>query len=91
MSAETEDLATHVSLCDLRYKTLEKRLDQVDERIAKIEDKVNDLTKQQQEGFNEIKLLLANKNTARTNQLLTTFGTLVTAILAFAGYVIVKM
>ena len=91
MSVESEDLATHVSLCELRYKQLEKRLEQVDEKFNKLEDKVNLLAKQQQEGFTEIKLILERKDISRHNQLLATFGTLATAILAFAGYIIAKM
>ena len=87
---ENEDLNLHTILCAERYKQLEGRLDALDNRLTKLEDKVAQLSKQQQEGFNDIKILLERKNTVRHTQLIATFGTIVTAILGFIGYIIAK-
>jgi predicted nucleic acid-binding Zn-ribbon protein len=83
-------LKGHIQLCELRYKALEERLDNVELRIAKIETTINDLQVQTQAGFSEIKLLLERQNSSKQVQVIATFGTIITAILAFAGYLIVN-
>lgn len=81
-------LKSHVQLCELRYKALEERLDNVEAKLAKLEDNVSALKAQTQAGFSEIKLLLERNHSARQVQVIATFGTIITAILAFVGYII---
>lgn len=83
-------LKGHVQLCELRYKQLEERLDNVESRIAKIEATIADLKSQTQAGFSEIKLLLERQNSSKQVQLIATFGTIITAVLGFIGYLIAK-
>lgn len=88
---ENEDLNLHTILCAERYKVLESRLDALDNRLTKLERTVEDLARRQEAGFNEIKILLERKNTSRQTQLIATFGTIVTAVLGFIGYIVAKM
>lgn len=88
MSREETDLATHVEICAIRYQGIEDKFTALESRISKVEVEISSLKSQMNAGFTEIKLLLEKQNTARSIQLIATFGTLVTAILAFAGYVI---
>lgn len=88
MSREETDLATHVEICAIRYQGIEDKFTALETRITKVEVEISSLKSQMNAGFTEIKLLLEKQNTARSIQLIATFGTLVTAILAFAGYVI---
>lgn len=81
-------LKGHIQLCELRYKALEERLDNVEDKITKIEKSVADLKDQSQTGFAEIKLLLERQNSSKQVQIIATFGTIITAILAFVGYLI---
>lgn len=90
MSREETDLATHVEICAIRYKGIEEKFDDVESRLSKIETDVNDIKVQTQQGFSEIKLLLERQNSSKQIQLIATFGTIVTAVLAFVGYLIVK-
>jgi phage shock protein A len=83
-------LKGHIQLCELRYKALEERLDNVESKLAKLETDVSALKAQTQQGFSEIKLLLERQNSSKQVQLIATFGTIVTAVLAFVGYLIVK-
>ena len=83
-------LKGHVSLCELRYKALEGRLDAVESKLEKLETDVSELKSQTQAGFAEIKLLLERQNSSKQIQMIATFGTIITAILAFAGYLITK-
>ena len=41
---ERESLEAHVDLCALRYETLERRFAQVDERMDRLEHKLDDLS-----------------------------------------------
>lgn len=90
MSREETDLATHVEICAIRYKGIEEKFDDVDKRLSKIERDVSAIKNETQAGFTEIKLLLERQNSSKQIQMIATFGTLVTAILAFVGYLIVK-
>ena len=88
MSKEDTDLATHVELCAVRYKGIEEKFNAVEKRLTKIEADVSDLKNQTQAGFSEIKVLLERNHSARQVQVIATFGTIITAILGFVGYII---
>jgi len=90
MSKEDTDLATHVELCAVRYKGIEDKFNDVEQRLTKIERDVSDLKVQTATGFSEIKLLLERQNSSKQTQMIATFGTIITAILAFVGYLITK-
>lgn len=83
-------LKGHIQLCELRYKALEERLDNLENKLHKVEKDVSDLKAQTQAGFTEIKIMLERNHTLRQTQTIATFGTIVTAILAFVGYIIAK-
>ena len=83
-------LKGHIQLCELRYKSLEERLDNVESKLAKLETDVSELKQETQQGFAEIKLLLERQNSAKQIQMIATFGTIITAVLAFVGYLVTK-
>ena len=87
---EAEDLNLHVQLCTERYNALEEKIHAVETRIAKIESAVAELKVQTTAGFAEIRLLLERQNSSKQVQVIATFGTIITAVLAFVGYLIVK-
>jgi hypothetical protein len=89
MSKEDQDLATHVELCAIRYKGIEEKFNDVEHRLTKIENDLGALKTQTQEGFSEIKLLLERQNSSKQVQVIATFGTIITAVLAFVGYLII--
>ncbi len=90
MSKEDTDLATHVEICAIRYEGIEGKMNDFDQRLTKIERDVSDLKVQTATGFSEIKLLLERQNSSKQTQMIATFGTIITAILAFVGYLITK-
>jgi predicted nucleic acid-binding Zn-ribbon protein len=83
--AEADDLAMHVSLCELRYKTLEKRLDNVETRLAKVETSIDDLKTSVQQGFADIALKIEQENSRRSSQLIITAGSVIVAIIGAVG------
>jgi len=82
-------LKGHIHLCELRYKTLEERLDNVEARLTKIEDQVSALKAQTQQGFTEIKLILERNNVRRQTQLIASISAVVVALVG-ALVVVVK-
>jgi chromosome segregation ATPase len=83
-------LKGHIQLCELRYQALEERLDNVEARLTKIEDQVSSLKTQTNQGFAEIKVMLERQNSSKQVQVIATFGTIITAVLGFIGYLIAK-
>jgi len=73
-------LKGHIHLCELRYKALEGRLDNVEARLTKIEDQVSALKAQTNQGFAEIKLMLERQNTSKQTQLIASVGAIIVAI-----------
>lgn len=83
-------LKGHIQLCELRYKALEERLDNVESKLGKLETDLTELKTQTQQGFAELKLMLERQNNSKQTQIIATFGTIITAVLAFVGYLIVN-
>ena len=73
-------LKGHIQMCELRYKALEGRLDNVEARLSKIEDQVSALKAQTNQGFAEIKLMLERQNTSKQTQLIASVGAIVVAV-----------
>ncbi len=88
--AENDDLNLHVSLCEQRYKELERRLETLDERIAKVEDQVSSIKREMAAGFNDIRLLIEKQNNSRTVQMIATFGSIAVAIIGAIGYILTR-
>jgi hypothetical protein len=88
MTLETEDLSTHVSLCELRYRALEKRLDAFEQRLSKLEDTVTAMQSEISAGFTDLKVLIEKQNTSRATQLTATVGAIIVAIIGLLGYLI---
>jgi len=78
VSQEETNLAAHVEICAIRFKGIEQKMDSLERRLDKVEDT----------GFNEIKVLIERNNANRQIQVIATFGTIITAILAFVGYLV---
>lgn len=89
--SEADDLGTHVSLCEIRYKHLQEKLDDMEDRLTALENKVSTLAKETQAGFTEIKLLIEKQNTIKQTQIIATVGTVIAAILGLIGYIVVKI
>lgn len=78
-------LKGHIQLCELRYKSLEEKINAVEIKLVKVEDKVSTLKAEMSAGFSDIKLLIERQNNARTIQIIATTGTVIAA--AFAAVV----
>ena len=79
-------LKGHVEKCQLRYEYLEQKLEALDARLTKVEDKISTLKSEMQTGINEIKLLIERQNNARTIQVIATLGTIAAAVIGLIAY-----
>jgi peptidoglycan hydrolase CwlO-like protein len=87
---EAEDLNLHVSLCAERFGNIQSRLDSLDARISTVENKVSSIKTEMQTGFSEIKLLIEQQHSSKTNQVIVTLGSIVCAMIAALGYVLTR-
>jgi hypothetical protein len=87
MSQEETNLATHTEICAIRYKGIEEKMEDLDKRLTKMEDKVSSIKTSMESGFADIKLLLEKQSNARTIQLIATAGTIGAAVVALVGYI----
>lgn len=74
-------LKGHIQLCELRYRNLEEKINEVEARLTKVEDNITALKTSMAAGFSEIKLLIEKQNNARTIQIIATVGTVAAAVL----------
>lgn len=81
-------LKGHIQLCELRYKSLEDKLEAMNDRIDSLESKVSDLGRTINGNFTEIKLQLEKTNSRRDVQVIATLGTIIVATIgAVAIYI----
>jgi hypothetical protein len=80
MSQENDDLATHVSLCHLRYEQLQEKIDVLEQRLTKMENNLLSLKNEIQSGFADIALKIEKENNKRSIQLIASAGSIVVAI-----------
>jgi len=80
MSKEETDLGTHVSLCELRYDALHRRIESVETRLSNMETQVTDLKTSMQQNFTEIKLLMERDSNKRTTQAITTISSVIVGV-----------
>ena len=76
---EKENLEAHVELCAERYEALETKLDQVEEKVSKLEGVVH-----------EIKDMIISMNDKRNQQLIKWGMSAIGALLATVGWFVVK-
>jgi predicted nucleic acid-binding Zn-ribbon protein len=80
-------LKGHIQLCELRYKALEGKIDEIERRLTKVEAEISALKKEMATGFGEIKLLIEKQNSAKTTQMTATIGTVIVAVITVIGYI----
>ena len=68
---EKESLEAHVELCAIRYNTLEKKLDEVEKRIDKLESLILDIRES-----------VTNTDTDNKKNTISIFTSVLTALLA---------
>lgn len=80
MSKESEDLATHVEICSIRYQGIQDKFETVDARLNSIE-----------RNLLEIKDMINRQGDAKFKSVVAALGSVIVAFLGLLGYVIVHL
>lgn len=80
MTRESEDLATHVEICAIRYEAINEKFEAVDATLSRIDS-----------GLTDIKHLIADQQDSKFATMVTTAGTVIVALLGVMGYLIARM
>ena len=91
MSREEEDLATHVSICEIRYKGIQEKMDRMEQRMDVLESSVKELREDTDTHFNEIKQLLVHAKDEKFKTMVGATSAVIVALLGMLGYVITHL
>lgn len=80
MTRESEDLATHVEICAIRYEAINEKFEAVDATLSRIDS-----------GLVDIKRLIADQQDSKFTTMVTTAGTVIVGLLGVLGYMIAKL
>lgn len=80
MTKEAEDLATHVSLCELRYQGIQEKFAKVDVRLNSIEQTLS-----------EIKRMILEQRDAKFRVMVGSASTVIVALIGMLGYLITHL
>jgi chromosome segregation ATPase len=89
MSREEEDLSTHVSICELRYKGLQDQVNKVEGRFDKLESELGEFKAATSQALSDIKDLINNKQSSQMSTIITAGATVIVTLLSVLGYLIV--
>lgn len=91
MSTEREDLDTHVTICELRYKQLDDRMGKVERQIQEINIDLQDFKTECRQNFNDIKLMLQSARDDKFKVVVNTAGTIIVALVGALGYMLMHV
>lgn len=78
-------LEGHIQLCELRYRSLEEKINALERRIIKVEDSLMSLKGELSQGFSSIALKIEKEHNKRAIQLIATAGSVIVAVLGALG------
>jgi len=91
VTTEREDLNVHVDICQLRYQQLEERIARVENHVATINKDLQDFKSEMRENFDQVKTMIAAAQAQRFNTMVGSAATVVVALLGMLGYLIVHL
>jgi len=84
-------LNTHEILCAERYKGIEIRMDNIEQRMDSISADVKELKEATAKSTGEIKNMLTNAKDEKFKVMITATATIIVSLLAMLGYVITHL
>lgn len=91
IDATEAKLSTHEQVCAERYKALETRMDNIEQRMDAISADVKELKHCSTQSMDEIKKMLTQAKDEKFKTVFTTAGTIIVALLAMMGYLITHL
>lgn len=84
-------LNTHELLCYERYKGIEVRMDNIENRVDVISTDLKELKQTNDRQFNEIKVMLTAAKDEKFKTMITVAGTIIVSLLGMMGYIITHL
>jgi uncharacterized protein involved in exopolysaccharide biosynthesis len=91
MPTERDSLEVHVDICQLRYQQLEDRIGRIETKVGDINIDLQDFKEEMRDEFADVKDLLGQAKDSKFNTMVTTAGTVIVALLAMLGYIIIHL
>jgi len=84
-------LSTHEQVCAERYKALENRMDNIEDRVDAISADLKELKTTNDTQFNEIKSMLTHAKDEKFKTMVTVAGSIIVGLLGLLGYIVVHL
>ena len=91
MSTERDSLELHVDLCELRYKQLDDRMTRVEHKVQELNADMQDFKDEMRKSFGEIKTMLQTAKDEKFKTIIASGGSVVVGLLALLGYIVVHL
>lgn len=91
MSTEREDLDTHVTICELRYKQLDERLTRVEHKLEEMNHDMINFKTECRQNFNDIKAMLQHARDEKFKNLVSVAGSIIVALIGGLGYMMMHV
>jgi hypothetical protein len=91
MATERDSLEIHVDLCELRYKQLEDRMTRIESKVQEVTIDMQDLKEEMRKGFAEVKVMLQAARDEKFKTIIASGGSVVVGLLALLGYIVVHI
>lgn len=91
MSTERDSLELHVDLCELRYKQLDDRMTRIEHKVQELNTDMQDFKDEMRKSFGEIKTMLQTAKDEKFKTIIASGGSVVVGLLALLGYIVVHM
>ena len=91
MSTERDSLEIHVDLCELRYKQLDDRMTRIETKVQEVTRDMQDLKEEMRKSFSEVKTMLQAAKDEKFKTIIASGGSVVVGLLALLGYIVVHL
>ena len=91
MSTERDSLELHVDLCELRYKQLDDRMTRIEHKVQELNADMQDFKDEMRKSFGEIKTMLQTAKDEKFKTIIASGGSVVVGLLALLGYIVVHL
>lgn len=91
MSTERDSLEIHVDLCELRYKQLDDRMTRIENKVQDVTLDMQDLKEEMRKSFSEVKTMLQLAKDEKFKTIIGAGGSVVVGLLALLGYIVVHL
>ena len=88
---ERTNLETHVDLCELRYQQLDDRMTRIEHKVEEMTVDIQHFKEEMRRSFGEIKNMLQVAKDEKFKAIIASGGSVVVGLLALLGYIVIHL